>query len=105
MRSLTPVTHATAFASFLRSISRTQKATLLLFSLAMLLADGAAAVRRQSALDGSDPNPNGPVDVVVVQPDGGFLPAGTLQRSLAQRRDAGHAQSMAEYYLYGQKSI
>ena len=42
----------------------------------MLLAGGAAAVRGQSALDGFDPNANGPVHVVVVQPDGKILIGG-----------------------------
>ena len=52
------------------------KATLLLFSVAVLLAGGAAAVRGQSALDGFDPNANGTVRVVVVQPDGKILIGG-----------------------------
>ena len=42
----------------------------------MLLAGGAAAVRGQSALDGFDPNANGTVRVVVVQPDGKILIGG-----------------------------
>src|SRR5438046_10559384 len=54
----------------------TSKATLLLFSVAVLLAGGAAAVRGQSALDGFDPNANGTVDVVVVQRDGKVLIGG-----------------------------
>ena len=49
---------------------------LLLFSVAVLLAGGAAAVRGQSALDGFDPNANGAVRVVVVQPDGKILIGG-----------------------------
>src|SRR5439155_1363260 len=40
------------------------------------LAGGAAAVRGQSALDGFDPNANGVVRVVVVQPDGKILIGG-----------------------------
>ena len=47
-----------------------------MFSVAMLLAGGAAAVRAQSALDGFDPNANGVVRVVVVQPDGKILLGG-----------------------------
>ena len=47
-----------------------------LFSIAVLLAGGAAAVRGQSALDGFDPNANGAVRVVVVQPDGKILIGG-----------------------------
>ena len=53
-----------------------KKAALLLFSVAVLLAGGAAAVRGQSALDGFDPNANGMVRVVVVQPDGKILLGG-----------------------------
>jgi uncharacterized delta-60 repeat protein len=56
--------------------SKAKKATLSLFSVAMLLAGGAAAVRGQSALDGFDPNANGQADVVVVQPDGKILIGG-----------------------------
>src|SRR5437899_9799205 len=51
---------------------------LLLFSVAVLLAGGAAAVRGQSALDGFNPNANGEVEVVVVQPDGKILIGGTF---------------------------
>src|SRR5437016_4087851 len=40
------------------------------------LAGGAAAVRGQSALDGFDPNANGVVNAVVVQPDGKILLGG-----------------------------
>src|SRR6266404_4460944 len=54
----------------------TQKATSLLFSIALLLAGGAAAVRGQSALDGFDPDANGTILVVVVQPDGKILIGG-----------------------------
>src|SRR6266478_5737074 len=42
----------------------------------LALAGGAAAVRGQSALDGFDPNANGVVRVVVVQPDGKILIGG-----------------------------
>ena len=42
----------------------------------MLLGGGTAAVRGQSALDGFDPNANGPVYVVVVQSDGKILVGG-----------------------------
>jgi hypothetical protein len=64
-------------------ISKTGRARLaaifrwpLLFSVAVLLAGGAAAVRGQSALDGFHPNANGTVDVVVVQRDGKILIGG-----------------------------
>src|SRR5437867_4474729 len=49
---------------------------LLLFSVALLLAGGAAAVRGQSALDGFDPNANGLIRVAVVQADGKILIGG-----------------------------
>src|SRR2546425_9830008 len=54
----------------------TRKAALFMFSVAVLLAGGAAAVRGQSALDGFDPNANGAVNVVVVQADGKILLGG-----------------------------
>ena len=54
----------------------TIKGVLFLFSLAVLLAGGAAAVRGQSALDGFDPNANGTIHVVVVQLDGKILIGG-----------------------------
>src|SRR6185503_12297695 len=57
---------------------RRAKPALLLFSVVVLLADGAAAVRGQSALDGFDPHANGTVQVVVVQPDGKILIGGTF---------------------------
>jgi uncharacterized delta-60 repeat protein len=47
-----------------------------LFSFAVLLTGGAAAVRGQSALDGFDPNANGFVHVVVTQSDGKVLIGG-----------------------------
>ena len=50
--------------------------TLLLFSIAWLLINGATAVRGQSPLDGFDPNANGIVRVVVAQPDGKILLGG-----------------------------
>jgi hypothetical protein len=66
-----------AITSFLNVISRaTRQATLLLFAIAVLLGDGAVAVRGQSALDGFDSNANGTVRVVVVQPDGKILIGG-----------------------------
>ena len=76
MRSLIPATHVAAFTSFMTTTSKARKAALLLFSVAVLLAGGAAAVRGQSALDGFDPNANGAVRVVVVQPDGKILIGG-----------------------------
>ena len=48
----------------------------LLAMTVVLLVLVAAAVRGQSALDGFDPNANGNVLVVVVQPDGKILLGG-----------------------------
>src|SRR5436853_576211 len=56
----------------LRSFARF---SLMVF-VGLALAGGAAAVRGQSALDGFDPNANGAVFVVVVQPDGKILIGG-----------------------------
>ena len=75
--SLIPAPHVAAFTSFMRATSKVKrKSTLLLFSVAVLLAGGAAGLRGQSALDGFDPNANGTVLVVVVQPDGKILLGG-----------------------------
>ncbi len=54
----------------------TKTAAASLFSAALLLASGAATMRAQSALDGFDPNANGGIRVVVVQPDGKILIGG-----------------------------
>jgi hypothetical protein len=48
----------------------------LIVLVGLALAGGAAAARGQSALDGFDPNANGTVRVVVVQPDGKILIGG-----------------------------
>src|SRR5213082_2943368 len=64
------------FTSFMRATPKAKKATLFVFSVAVLLAGGAAAVRGQSALDGFDPNANGAVNIVVVQADGKILLGG-----------------------------
>src|SRR5437588_13073339 len=53
-----------------------KQAALLLFSIVVLLAGGVTALRGQSALDGFDPNVNGSVLPVVVQPDGKILIGG-----------------------------
>src|SRR5438309_10459984 len=55
----------------------------LIALVGLALAGGAAAVRGQSALDGFDPNANGTVSVVVVQPDGKILIGGLLTTVLA----------------------
>ena len=62
--------------SFGRATSQATKDALILFSVAALLAAGTATVRGQSALDGFDPNANGLIRVVVVQPDGKILIGG-----------------------------
>src|SRR5437762_1268800 len=67
------------FTSFPGATSNAlRKATLLLFSIVVLLMGSTAAVRGQSALDGFDPNANGTVRVVVVQPDGKILIGGAF---------------------------
>ena len=47
-------------------------------ALLLLLLFAAAEVRAQSALDGFDPNANGSIFIVVVQPDGKILLGGTF---------------------------
>src|SRR5207248_10562897 len=75
--SQTKATRVAAFTSLVRATSRaTRKTALTLFSVAVLLAGGAAGVRGQSALDGFDPNANGAIRVVAIQPDGKILIAG-----------------------------
>src|SRR6267378_7422182 len=65
-----------AFTSFMKTTtSKAKKAALFLFSVAVLLAGGAAAVRGQSVLDGFDPNANLQLRVAVVQRDGEIRPA------------------------------
>src|ERR1019366_7711459 len=58
--------------------SKVKKAPLLLFSITMLLTGGATTACAQSALDGFDPNANGAISVVVVQPDGKILIGGSF---------------------------
>src|SRR6266508_2424925 len=53
-----------------------KKAALFLLSVAVMMGNGAAEVRGQSALDGFDPNANGTVRVIVIQPDGKILLGG-----------------------------
>jgi uncharacterized delta-60 repeat protein len=57
-------------------VRATSKPALSLLFVGVLLASGAAAVRGQSALDGFDPNADGLIRVVVVQPDGKILIGG-----------------------------
>jgi uncharacterized delta-60 repeat protein len=82
MRSHAPTTEVSAFPFFASVVSRAAAKTVALFSVLLLVA-GAAAVRGQSALDGFDPNAispnpnaNGTVRIIVVQPDGKILLGG-----------------------------
>src|SRR5713226_9409759 len=50
----------------------------LMALVSLALAGGAATVRGQSALDGFDPDANGTILVVVVQPDGKILIGGSF---------------------------
>src|SRR5438132_13945815 len=64
-----------------------KRTALLLISVAVLVAGGAAAVRGQSALDGFDTNADNNVYVVVVQPDGKILIGGTFTTVLGVVRN------------------
>ena len=72
-----------------RPRTKTYSALLRLAVTALLLA-GAAAVRGQSALDGFDPNANGTIRVVVVQPNGKILLGGdfTMVQGVTRNRIA-----------------
>ena len=70
-----------------RATSTARKAALFLFSVAVLLASGATAVRGQSALDGFDPNASNTVQVVVVQPGGKTLIGGQFTSVLGVTRN------------------
>ena len=74
MLSLFPSTYVAAFISW----ARAGRAARILVALAVLLAGGTSVMRGQSALDGFDPNANGQLSVVVVQPDGKILLGGTF---------------------------
>ncbi len=78
MLSLLPFPHIAALTSGAKLAARAARAALFLFSVAVLFAGSVAAVRGQSVLDGFDPNVNGAVDFVVVQPDGKILIGGTF---------------------------
>src|SRR3954447_19386319 len=56
----------------------TSKVALLVFSIAVLWGGGVAALHGQSALDGFNPNANGAINAVVVQPDGKILLGGNF---------------------------
>ena len=75
MRSLIPAPHVATSTSFGRIASKAKKGALFLFSFTVLLAGGAEAVRGQSP-DSFDPNANGEVRVVVLQPDGKIIIGG-----------------------------
>jgi hypothetical protein len=75
MRLQALATRVDTFTLFARA---TSKAALLLFSVALLLTGSATAARGQSALDGFDPNANGLVRVVGVQPPEGKILNGGL---------------------------
>src|SRR5438309_11039268 len=79
------------FTSFMRATSKAKEAALFLFSVAVLLAGGVAAVRGQSA-DGFDPNPNGFVYAIAVQNGWQDSYRRRLYNALAQWRSGGHAQ-------------
>src|SRR5450755_336324 len=64
-----------------------KKVRKLLAITVMLLVSTAAAVRGQSALDGFDPNANGAIRVVVVQPDGKTLIGGDFTTVLGVTRN------------------
>src|SRR5438132_8800207 len=71
----------------LRIISSSRPCLSSLFlSLALILCFAVAA-RAQSALDGFDPNANGTVNVVVVQPDGKILIGGAFTTVLGVARN------------------
>ena len=77
MHPSNPCTPGSEFTSFRK------RATLILFSIAALLATGTAAMRAQSALDGFNPNvasqfQGDAVSVMALQPDGKILIAGTF---------------------------
>jgi len=80
MRSLLTAAHVAAPTSWARAISKARCVALFLFPVAMLLASGATSGRGQSALDGFDPNANGRIRVVFVQPDGKILIGGDFTR-------------------------
>jgi hypothetical protein len=69
--------HVSTFTAFAKATSA-RSWLIGLLVVCFWLAVGAAAVRGQSALDGFDPNANGTVNVVVVQPDGKILICGNF---------------------------
>jgi uncharacterized delta-60 repeat protein len=69
--------HVSSFTSFVRAMTRRSWLTGFLL-IGLWLAGVTAAVSGQSALDGFDPNANGTVQVVFVQPDGKILIGGSF---------------------------
>ena len=73
--SATDTTRSIARALHHRRAMRFHK-LMTMTAISSLFLSLTAAVRGQSALDGFNPNPNGNIDVVVVQPDGKILLGG-----------------------------
>src|SRR5688572_21772782 len=87
MLSIFATTHVAALTSFVTATAgATKRVAVSLFSVALLLASSAAAAHGQSALDGFDPNADGVVRVVVVQPDGKILIGGDFTTVLGVAR-------------------
>ncbi len=76
---------ATSTASFTALM---KFATRMLMPLAFVLVHFAPAARGQSAIDGFDPNANGEIRAIAVQPDGKILIGGSFT-SLAPNGDCG----------------
>lgn len=75
-----PLTPVATLALWTTALFKVRKAALLVLSCVLLLAVWAEPMHGQSALDGFDPNANGYVRVVVVQPDGKILLGGEFTR-------------------------
>jgi uncharacterized delta-60 repeat protein len=69
--------HVSTFTAFAKATSA-RSWLIGLFAVCFWLAGGAPAAQAQSALDGFDPNANGTIYAVVVQPDGKVLIGGTF---------------------------
>ena len=63
-------------ARFSSLAKRTSRTVFLLLTLCISFVAGSVVVRGQSALDGFDPNANGAIRVIVMQPDGKILIGG-----------------------------
>jgi uncharacterized delta-60 repeat protein len=69
-------THPVTFFYLIELPFRARKVDRLFFSVGLWLACGVSVVCGQSALDGFDPNANGPINAIVVQADGKILIGG-----------------------------